>query len=99
MPPSSVELQQGKATLVCLANKGFPSDWTLGWKVDCNSWTSGVSVSGGVLEKGNGLYSWSSTLSLTEQQWRNIRAVSCEARQGSQSPVTHSLDTQQCTDL
>ncbi|KAI4876829.1 hypothetical protein NFI96_025890 [Prochilodus magdalenae] len=94
LPPSSMEAKQGKATLVCLASKGFPSDWKLSWKVDGNSLTSDVSVSGGVL--GNGLYSWSSTLSLTEEQWRNAKAVICEASQGSQSPVAYSLNTKQC---
>lgn len=98
LPPSSEELQRGKATLVCLATRGFPTDWSLTWKVDggaaSSSWEE--SSSPALLEK-DGHYTWSSTLRLPADQWRNVGSVSCEATQGSQTPVSETLRRDQCS--
>ncbi|CAB1345991.1 unnamed protein product, partial [Coregonus sp. 'balchen'] len=95
LPPSSEELSSTTtATLTCLANKGFPSDWTISWKVDGTN--KKQEASPGVLEK-DGLYSWSSTLTLTAQEWINAGEVTCEAQQKSQTPVTKTLRRVDCS--
>uniref|UniRef100_A0A667ZS16 Ig-like domain-containing protein n=1 Tax=Myripristis murdjan TaxID=586833 RepID=A0A667ZS16_9TELE len=96
LPSSEGELQQGKATLLCLANGGSPSAWRLGWKVGGCSSSSGVSNSLEVLGR-DGHYSWSSTLSLSADQWRKAGSVSCEASLDGQSPVTQTLDPDRCS--
>ncbi|CDQ99535.1 unnamed protein product [Oncorhynchus mykiss] len=95
LPPSSEELSSTTtATLTCLANKGFPSDWTMSWKVDGTN--KNQETSPGVLEK-DGLYSWSSTLTLTGQEWTKAGEVTCEAQQKSQNPVTKTLRKADCS--
>ncbi|KAM3594046.1 uncharacterized protein V6R79_001222 [Siganus canaliculatus] len=97
LPPSTEEQKQGSATLVCLASGGFPSTWSLDWKVRGSSTSSGVSHSLEVLGS-DGHYSWSSSLSLPAQQWRGAGSVSCEASLSGQSPVTQSLDPEHCSE-
>ncbi|XP_067381633.1 immunoglobulin kappa light chain-like isoform X3 [Channa argus] len=96
LPPSSEELEKGKATLMCLANKGFPSDWSLSWKVDSSSSISWEESRSPVVLEKDGRYSWSSTLRLPADQWGKVDSVTCEATQGSQTSLKQTLRRDQC---
>uniref|UniRef100_A0A3P9DQ19 Ig-like domain-containing protein n=1 Tax=Maylandia zebra TaxID=106582 RepID=A0A3P9DQ19_9CICH len=94
--PSSEELKQGKATVMCVANKGFPSDWSLSWKVDGSGSISWEESRSPVVQENDGLYSWSSTLRLPADHWMKVGSVTCEATQGSHTVVSEPLMRDQC---
>ncbi|XP_039905886.1 immunoglobulin kappa light chain-like [Simochromis diagramma] len=94
--PSSEELKQGEATVMCVANKGFPSDWSLSWKVDGSGSISWEESRSPVVQENDGLYSWSSTLRLPADHWMKVGSVTCEATQGSQTLVSEPLMRDQC---
>uniref|UniRef100_A0A674P9L3 Ig-like domain-containing protein n=1 Tax=Takifugu rubripes TaxID=31033 RepID=A0A674P9L3_TAKRU len=96
LPPSPEELQQGSATLVCLASGGSPSQWKLSWKVGGSSTTTPASHSLEVLGS-DGRFSWSSTLNLPADQWKKVDSVTCEASLSGQSAVTQTLDPHSCS--
>uniref|UniRef100_A0A3Q2Y470 Ig-like domain-containing protein n=1 Tax=Hippocampus comes TaxID=109280 RepID=A0A3Q2Y470_HIPCM len=87
-PPSKEQLQTSNATAVCVAKGGFPSTWTLSWKLGGTPSNSGVFHSPLGEAGGDGLYSWTSTLSLPADQWTKAASVSCEATLAGQNPLT-----------
>lgn len=82
-PPSSEELKENKATLVCLISNFSPSGVTVAWKANGTPITQGVDTSNPTKE-GNKFMA-SSFLHLTSDQWRSHNSFTCQ--------VTHEGDT------
>ncbi|PWA33348.1 hypothetical protein CCH79_00014106, partial [Gambusia affinis] len=90
LAPSSEEPQEGKLTLTCQGNKGFPSDWKLQWYVNGSSqvhWEEQWSPVGHLDDH----YTWSSSLTVDEENWKKISSVTCRAVLGSLAPVSVTL--------
>ncbi|KAL2102946.1 hypothetical protein ACEWY4_002114 [Coilia grayii] len=91
LPP--LDISGSSATLMCLANGGFPSDWTLSWSVAGSSRSGENSL---WAPQKDGLYSWSSTLTLPLQEWTQDVPVTCQATRGSQT-LTKILKKSDCS--
>nr|XP_048301106.1 immunoglobulin lambda-1 light chain-like isoform X9 [Myodes glareolus] len=93
-PPSSEELQTNKATVVCLINDFSPRTITVAWEADDVPITQGVQTTKPSKESTN--YMASSYLSLTADQWKSYKSVSCRVTHEG-SLVEKSLSPAQCS--
>ncbi|RLV99843.1 hypothetical protein DV515_00009487 [Chloebia gouldiae] len=98
--PSSEELSQGKATVVCLIENFYPRDVTVEWVADGKTITSGVETSqsqqqSNAQQQSNTRYIASSYLSLTPTEWQSYNSVSCKVRHTAGN-VEKTLNRSEC---
>uniref|UniRef100_G1T804 Ig-like domain-containing protein n=1 Tax=Oryctolagus cuniculus TaxID=9986 RepID=G1T804_RABIT len=93
-PPSSEELKDNKATLVCLINDFYPRTVKVNWKADGNSVTQGVDTTQ-PSKQSNNKYAASSFLSLSANQWKSYQSVTCQVTHEGHT-VEKSLAPAEC---
>uniref|UniRef100_A0A674GB31 Ig-like domain-containing protein n=1 Tax=Taeniopygia guttata TaxID=59729 RepID=A0A674GB31_TAEGU len=98
--PSSEELSQGKATVVCLVENFYPRDVSVEWVADGKTITSGVETSqsqqqSNAQQQSSTRYLASSYLSLTPTEWQSYNSVSCKVRHVAGN-VEKTLNTSEC---
>lgn len=98
--PSSEEMSQGKATVVCLIENFYPRDVTVEWVADGKTITSGVETSqsqqqSNAQQQSSTRYLASSYLSLTPTEWQSYNSVSCKVRHVAGN-VEKTLNTSEC---
>ncbi|XP_051682673.1 immunoglobulin lambda variable 5-39 isoform X2 [Oryctolagus cuniculus] len=94
-PPSSEELKDNKATLVCLINDFYPRTVKVNWKADGNSVTQGVDTTQ-PSKQSNNKYAASSFLSLSANQWKSYQSVTCQVTHEGHT-VEKSLAPAECS--
>nr|P01847.2 RecName: Full=Ig lambda chain C region [Oryctolagus cuniculus] len=94
-PPSSEELKDNKATLVCLISDFYPRTVKVNWKADGNSVTQGVDTTQ-PSKQSNNKYAASSFLHLTANQWKSYQSVTCQVTHEGHT-VEKSLAPAECS--
>lgn len=92
-PPSTEELQENKATLVCLISDFYPSDVEVAWKANGAPISQGVDTANPT-KQGN-KYIASSFLHLTAEQWRSRNSFTCQVTHEGNT-VEKSLSPAEC---
>lgn len=92
-PPSTEELQENKATLVCLISDFYPSNVEVAWKANGAPITQGVDTANPT-KQGN-KYMASSFLRLTAEQWRSRNSFTCQVTHEGNT-VEKSLSPAEC---
>uniref|UniRef100_A0A286Y4D7 Ig-like domain-containing protein n=1 Tax=Cavia porcellus TaxID=10141 RepID=A0A286Y4D7_CAVPO len=94
-PPSSEELQENKATVVCLLNSFYPGSVNVSWKADGTTINQGVQTTQPAKQSDN-KYMASSYLTLTPDQWRSHQRISCQVEHEAGN-VEKSLAPSECS--
>ncbi|XP_042721911.1 immunoglobulin lambda-1 light chain-like isoform X2 [Lagopus leucura] len=92
-PPSKEELEQNKATLVCLMSDFYPRPVTVEWEVDGSPYTGETTAA---QRQSNDQYMASSYLSLTASDWSSHETYTCKVTH-EVSTVTKSLNRSECS--
>ncbi|KAJ8356159.1 hypothetical protein SKAU_G00189530 [Synaphobranchus kaupii] len=97
LPPSPLELSEGRATLVCLARGFYPDSVTVSWTEDGRTVAGSEAQTSEARRQPDGTYSASSLLMLTAARWSSGRSFSCQLSHSAlRAPLSQELTPEKC---